>query len=565
MQILPRAASAAFCVLLLFFAFNTIQAATRTSIGSGAWNSPTTWLGNTIPQSGDNVTIATGTTVALNFDENLGSNASITVQSGAVLDLQSNLLTAGQFVAVNGSLVRQSGTRTNPATQAASIQLAPNSTYEYYGTNTSLGGTHPTYGNLTVATSASTGSNGSIQTSLTVLGTFTLNLDNSRELTLRSGANTSFGSLVIERGVFVVNGTSGTATLNINGDVTILPGTGVLRGTNSTGHAVLNIGGSLTNNGAFQQDRGSSTANFTVNLNGASAQHISGTNPIAFEHLTVNNSAGVVFDRDVQVDKTLTLTSGSIDSSDHTLSLGCTTTIANAGEARYVAGYLAKNVCATGAFTFPVGTDSGYSPVSVNVSALSTNPSTLTVGAFNGPGPGVEPANSVTRFWNVVEDGDLTADLTFAYRDADVTTPAAESSFSLVKKEGNAVPTVVCTGSGCIDAAANTASVSGVSNFSRWSIGMPLAPSSAEAMVTGRILTAEGRAIDGAFITAIGTDGRVRWAISNQFGYYSFRGLTAGEIYTLSIRSKNYTFEPSVRVVTLNDAESHLDFIATVR
>lgn len=274
----------------------------------------------------------------------------------------------------------------------------------------------------------------------------------------------------------------------------------------------------------FQQDDGDSTGNFTVNFNGNSTQHIAGTNPIAFEQLTVSNAVGVALDRDVSVDKTLTFSAGSINTDESTLLLGCAGTIANAGEGRFVEGYLAKEFCATGAFSFPVGTTTGYSPFSANVTSLAANPSRLTVAAFEGAGPGVEAANSVSRFWNVIEDGDLTANLSFNYRDADVTSPANEANYSLVKREGNSAPSVVCTGAGCINAASNIATATGVSTFSLWSIGFPVAPSSAEAIVTGRVLTAEGRAIPNAFLTAIGSDGRIRYALANPFGYFSFRG-----------------------------------------
>lgn len=564
MRILPRAASAAVCAFLFLFTVNNSIAQpvhrpnviTHTSIASADWQLPSTWDTGVVPDVGDNVIIATGTTVTMPNDTNIGSGT-VTVRSGATLDLKSALLTASKLIAENGSeVIQRSGN--SPRSTIPTYQLAQDSTYSFIGNTTSLSDTQPIYGNLRIKPSAN--SNGMVTTALTVLGNFIVDYPSGYELGLQSGSST-FGGLIVQKGALALNRSSGTATLNVAGDIEI-QSVGTLRGTNSSGHATLNLGGDLINNGTFQQDDGSSSGIFTVNLSGTAEQHISGTNPISFENLTVNNGAGVVLDRDVAVDKVLTLTSGRVNAEDFTLLTGVSSTIAGAGENSYVEGYIAKEFSSNGSFTFPVGTDSGYSPVTATITALPTNPSKLSVAAFNGAGPGVDAVNSVTRFWNVIEEGDLTANLTFYYRDADVTTPSSEANYSLVKKDGNALPVVVCTGSGCINAAANTAAAGGVSSFSRWAIGVPVAPSSAEAAVAGRVLGADARAVKGAFLTAVGTNGRVRYAVTNQFGHYSFRTLAAGETYTISIRSKQYTFAPSTRVITLNDAETNLDFIA---
>jgi len=570
MRTLPRAALAAVCAFLFLFSVKNSIAetahqtvVTRVSVASGYWSSPSTWSGGLVPAAGNDVVISSGTTVTLMHDGNIGSGK-VTIENGAIFDLAGDTLVAGLLVANDGSEVRQRSSSPQPRTDVQAYQLAPNSTFTYYGNPTVLSGSHPTYGNLNFQIEGADPF--SVYADLVIDGKFTLDLSNNREMRLRKSFAYSFGSIEIKRGKLTLNSTSGTpaVTVNVGGDI-LIDALGTLSGTTNTGNVTLNLGGDLINNGTFQQDNGNGAGIFTVNLKGTAEQHISGLNPIAFEDLTVNNSAGVVLDRDVSVEKALTLTSGRINAENFALLAGPNSTITGAGENSYFEGSVTKEFSSNSSFIFPVGTDSGYSPVSVTITALATNPSKLTVAAFNGSGPGVDAANSVTRFWNVIEEGDLTASLTFSYRDADVLTPATEANYSLVKKEGNAMPVVVCTGNGCIDAAANTATASGIKDFSRWAIGLPVAPSSAEALVAGRVLNAEAQAVKGAFLTAVGSDGRVRYAVTNQFGYYRFPGLAAGETYTISIRSKQYVFAPSTRTITLNDAESHLDFVAEER
>ena len=53
-----------------------------------------------------------------------------------------------------------------------------------------------------------------------------------------------------------------------------------------------------------------------------------------------------------------------------------------------------------------------------------------------------------------------------------------------------------------------------------------------------------------------------RFAITNPFGYYKFDDLTVGETYVIEVAAKRYSFDPSSRVVTLNDEIADMDFEA---
>ncbi|TAG42727.1 MAG: hypothetical protein EAZ31_05630, partial [Cytophagia bacterium] len=58
-----------FTTLLLFFlCFSQLFAVTRTSTGTGNWNTPALWTGGFVPVAGDDVIIASGHTVTLNLN-----------------------------------------------------------------------------------------------------------------------------------------------------------------------------------------------------------------------------------------------------------------------------------------------------------------------------------------------------------------------------------------------------------------------------------------------------------------------------------------------------------------
>ena len=161
----------------------------------------------------------------------------------------------------------------------------------------------------------------------------------------------------------------------------------------------------------------------------------------------------------------LTLTSGRLITNANTVILpnAASVVVRTAG---HVDGNLRKNYSAVASKSFEVGTANGFSPVTVNVTA-GTFPSDFTVKATQGPQPSVNPATSIQRYWTLTEGGDITADLTFNYLDpTDIT--GNEANYKVIRVIGGtsvAFPTSVVT------PAANTATLTGVSNFSDWTVG----------------------------------------------------------------------------------------------
>lgn len=78
-----------------------------------------------------------------------------------------------------------------------------------------------------------------------------------------------------------------------------------------------------------------------------------------------------------------------------------------------------------------------------------------------------------------------------------------------------------------------------------------LAPTAASVTVSGRILNSKGGAISRAEVSLTDMRGNLRKAGTNQFGYFRFEGIVAGEYYLLSATAKGYVFEP--RVIGVNE------------
>ncbi|MEP6900146.1 MAG: carboxypeptidase regulatory-like domain-containing protein [Actinomycetota bacterium] len=86
------------------------------------------------------------------------------------------------------------------------------------------------------------------------------------------------------------------------------------------------------------------------------------------------------------------------------------------------------------------------------------------------------------------------------------------------------------------------------------------APTAASVTISGRVLTSDGRGIYRARITLTNTNGQVRTATTNSFGYYRLEGIVVGEIYTITAIHKEFEFTP--QVISINDEIADLEIIA---
>lgn len=91
-----------------------------------------------------------------------------------------------------------------------------------------------------------------------------------------------------------------------------------------------------------------------------------------------------------------------------------------------------------------------------------------------------------------------------------------------------------------------------------------LAPSAANASISGRILTSSGQGIRNA--TVMLTGGSLQSPIikySTTFGNYSFENLPVGETYVVTVLAKRFSFDNSSQIINLTDSITDTDFIST--
>lgn len=87
-----------------------------------------------------------------------------------------------------------------------------------------------------------------------------------------------------------------------------------------------------------------------------------------------------------------------------------------------------------------------------------------------------------------------------------------------------------------------------------------LGPTMGGVLLSGRVLTPQGRGLQNAQINLTDQNGETRFALSGQFGFYRFADLPAGQTVVISISSKRYQFIP--QIVNLTEDLNNLNFTA---
>lgn len=319
-----------------------------------------------------------------------------------------------------------------------------------------------------------------------------------------SSADVSVSSLVVANGRTVTIGAG--RTLTVNGDLDLSSGS-------ITGAGDLIVNGGLRVGG-------------DINISGS---------------VTVNGD--------------LYLIGGILSPSDGVDVTACrASAISGGGITSFVSSRLSRCIGSGAAFRFPVGSDGIYSPVVVSsVSGSGEFAVMAKTGSYPNVATGL-PTNRLQRWWDLDARGISQANLLLNYNDNEVI--GIEGRYRAYAIDGGNA-TLFST---LLNRNANTALITGLTSFSDVTLaeGQPNFET-----LKGRIRTPSNRGADRVLVSLTDSSGNVRFAMSNNSGYYRFLGVETWKNYTVRVLSKKYTFLPPERTLEFVDSAPDIDFLST--
>lgn len=189
------------------------------------------------------------------------------------------------------------------------------------------------------------------------------------------------------------------------------------------------------------------------------------------------------------------------------------------------------------------------------------SPSRLSIRSIPGPLPGLLPAKSLSRHWQVTKTGDFSANLRFGYVNSEIR--GDEANYEIWQSTGSAPFLIPFSNR---DPGANSiTTISGITDFTGlWGIGEMADPG--PVSISGSVLSSTGAGIRNAVVQISGGNLQAPvTANTGQFGTYLFTGLQAGEVYTLRVGAKRYRFGAASREIIPISNLTGIDFIANPR
>ncbi len=215
--------------------------------------------------------------------------------------------------------------------------------------------------------------------------------------TPRAGLDTSFTPTFAHEATVYTGNVSGNLTCR---------GYNIMFGAthNLTSNETITIGTELIGNGGTVNSSGNLLFNGTIRKQSINVG-------MTLNNITVNNSFGLDLSGPTLVTNNLNLVSGKIFLGNTNFTVGSAATISNGSSNSYVVingtgkfkvDYLGSGG-RTSAFTFPVGTSSGYNPITLQNLGTADN-FQVAVGDGVTSGGGALTTNAVNRSWSITED-----------------------------------------------------------------------------------------------------------------------------------------------------------------
>jgi hypothetical protein len=105
----------------------------------------------------------------------------------------------------------------------------------------------------------------------------------------------------------------------------------------------------------------------------------------------------------------------------------------------------------------------------------------------------------------------------------------------------------------------NSFTTAGTGSFASSSAPIYSPPTAAGVSITGRVLSGYGLPVSRAILTLTDGNGETRMVSTTSLGYYRFDDVRAGQIVTISVTAKGWTYNP--QVINVSDNIIDLDFI----
>tara|TARA_B100001559_G_scaffold320065_1_gene331140 strand:+ start:1440 stop:4295 length:2856 start_codon:yes stop_codon:yes gene_type:complete len=145
-----------------------------------------------------------------------------------------------------------------------------------------------------------------------------------------------------------------------------------------------------------------------INISGSASGGI-------FKNIVINNTSGISLNSNLEIDGTLTLTSGDINTNANTLTITTDGTISGGSASSMVIGNLAIKTNSTSSKTFPIGDGTSYRPVIVTPSSSSDETYTAkfynTAHANTTMGSGLHHVSQY--YWDINRANSVNAELAF--------------------------------------------------------------------------------------------------------------------------------------------------------
>lgn len=275
--------------------------------------------------------------------------------------------------------------------------------------------------------------------------------------------------------------------------------------------------------------------------------------------------AGLTYDNDDPATDELNiaggdlLVNGSLNLTNGEIKTGANQLVHNGAVVRttgFVNGTFTRTIIVSGSYLFPVGVN-GYSPVGLMVDGVTNPPAIVSVKPVDAVLPGMDPATSASRYWEVVKSGTFTGRLLFTYTDADIN--GDENAYGAWVARGGLNP---IRESQTNDPGNNRvlSSPSLLNMTGNWAAGCCVVPRT----LAGTIRTADGAPVRNAIVrlSGGGLPQPVEFQTGN-FGQYFFSGVPSGTLFTLSVSAKRFRFTPASRDVVLAGDDLTQDFAAS--